>query len=71
MLKSILKLIGLVKSQLQQYIKSVNGLIMKKPIKTTLDEEVEDFANRILSNVTLLEKCNKDWLIAFREVRKN
>ena len=64
MLGLIRKLIGPAKSRLQWYIESAIGLLEKKPIETELDEEegeAEDFANRISSNIALLEKCNKDW----------
>jgi len=66
------KLIGPAKSRLQQYIKSVNILLEKKPNETELDEEeseVEDFVNRISYNIALLEKCNKDWSNILRETK--
>ena len=51
-----------LQSQLQWYIESANSLL-EKPVEMELDEEegeAEDFANRISSNIALLEKCNKD-----------
>ena len=63
---SIRRLIGPTKSRLLRYVELASGLLEKKPVKTELDEEeskAEDFANRISSNIALLEKCNKDWYI--------
>ena len=68
----IRRLIGPTKSRLLQYVESVSGLLEKKPVKTELDEEeseAEDFANRISSNITLLEKCNKDWSNILKELK--
>ena len=68
----IRRLIGPTKSRLLQYVESVSGLLEKKPVETELDEEeseAEDFANRISSNITLLEKCNKDWSNILKELK--
>ena len=68
----IRRLIGPTKSRLLQYVESVSGLLEKKPVETELDEEeskAEDFANRISSNITFLEKCNKDWSNILKELK--
>ena len=46
----------------------------RKPAETQLDEEeseAEDFANRISTNIALLEKCNNDWLNILKELKDN
>ena len=68
----IRKIIGPAKARLQQYIESANGLLEKKPKEQELDEyesEVEDFLNRLTTNVSLLEKCNKDWSNVLKEAK--
>ena len=60
----IRKMIGLAKARLQQYVESANSLLENKPGEPELDEyesEVEDFLSRLTTNVSLLERCNKDW----------
>ena len=44
----------------------------KKLVETLLDgeeSEAEDFANRISTTITLLEKCNDDWLNILKELK--
>ena len=44
----------------------------RRPLETALDEEeseAEDFANRISTNITLLEKCNNDWSNILKELK--
>ena len=44
----------------------------RRSVETTLDEEEskpEDFANRISTTITLLEKCNDDWLNILKELK--
>ncbi|XP_065891574.1 uncharacterized protein [Dysidea avara] len=68
----IRKIIGPAKARLQQYIESANGLLENKPKEQELDEyesEVEDFLNRLTTNVSLLEKCNKDWSNVLKEAK--
>ena len=68
----IRKLIGLAKSRLLIYIETANGLMEKRPVETLLDEEeskAEDFANRISTTITLLEKCNDDWSNILKELK--
>ena len=67
----IRRLIGPTKSRLLKYIELANSLLKRKPVETTVDEEeseTEDFANRISSNIALLEKCNKDWSNILKEL---
>ena len=57
----IRKLIVPAKSRLLKYIEVANGLMERRLLETTLDEEeneAEDFANRILTNIALPKKCN-------------
>ena len=68
----IRKLIGPAKFQLLRYIETANGLMEKRPVETLLDEEeseAEDFANRISTTITLLEKCNDDWSNILKELK--
>ena len=68
----IRRLIGPTKSRLLQYVESASGLLEKKPVETELDKEeseAEDFANRISSNIALLEKCNRDWSNILKELK--
>ena len=54
------------------YIEMTNGLMERKPVETQLDKEqseAEDFANRISTNIALLEKCNNDWLNVLKELK--
>ena len=58
----IRKITGPAKARLQQYIESANGLLENKPKEQELDEyesEVEDFLNRLTTNVSLLEKMQQ------------
>ena len=51
-----------------------NGLMEKRPVETLMDEEeseVEDFANRISTTITLLEKCNNNWSNILKELKDN
>ena len=44
----------------------------RRPLETALDEEeseAEDFANRISTNIALLEKCNNDWSNILKELK--
>ena len=66
------KIIGPTKACLQQYIESANSLLENKPKEQKLDEyksEVEYFLNRLMTNVSLLEKCNKDWSNVLKEAK--
>ena len=68
----IRKLIGPAKFRLLRYIETANGLMEKRPVETLLDEEeseAEDFANRISTTITLLEKCNDDWSNILKELK--
>ena len=68
----IRRLIGPTKSRLLQYVEWASGLLEKKPVEIELDEEeseAEDFANRISSNIALLEKCNRDWSNILKELK--
>ena len=68
----IRKLIGPAKSRLLRYIETANGLMEKRPVETLLDKEeseAEDFANRISTIITLLEKCNNDWSNILKELK--
>ena len=68
----IRRLIGPTKSRLLKYIETANGLMERKPVETQLDEEeseAEDFANRISTNIALLEKCNSDWSNILKELK--
>ena len=68
----IRKMIGPAKARLQQYIESANSLLENKPKEQELDEyesEVEDFLSRLTTNVSLLEKCNKDWSNILKETK--
>ena len=70
----IRRLISPAKSRLLKYIETANGLVERKPAETQLDEEeseAEDFANRISTNITLLEKCNNDWSNILKEMKDN
>ena len=58
-------MIGPTKARLQQYVESAKNLLENKPKEQELDEyesEVEDFLSRLTTNISLFEKCNKDWL---------
>ena len=53
----IRKLIRPVTSQLLKYIEMASGLMERKQVEPTLDEEeseAKDFANRISTNIALL-----------------
>jgi len=66
----IRRMIGPAKARLQQYVESANSLLENKPKEQELDEyesEVEDFLSRLTTNVSLLEKCNKDWSNILKE----
>ena len=68
----IRKLIEPAKSRLLRYIGTANGLMEKRPVETLLNEEeseAEDFANRISTTITLLEKCNDDWSNILNELK--
>ena len=68
----IRRLIGPAKSPLLKYIETANGVMERKPVETQLDEEeseAEDFANRISTNIALLEKCNNDWSNILKELK--
>ena len=68
----IRKLVGPAKSRLLKYIETANGLMERRLLETALDEkesEAEDFANRISTNIALLEKCNNDWSNILKELK--
>ena len=66
------KLVGLAKSCLQWYTEAANDPLEKKLNKLELDKvesDTEDFINRLSSNITILERCNKDWSTLLKETK--
>jgi len=66
------KILGPARARLEQYIESANSLLEVKPNKHDLDKhesEVEDYLNRLATNILLLEKCNKGWSNIIKEVK--
>ena len=71
MLGPLRKLIGLAKSCLQQYSEAANGLLENKILKELElgenENKIEDYINRLSSNIAILERCNKDWSTLLKE----
>ena len=68
----IRRLLGPTKARLQGYIKKVK-LVFSTPIdESDLDTEettIEDLLQRISTNITLLERCNDDWMKLLKELK--
>ena len=67
------KLIGPAKSRLQRYNEAANDLlenkILKEPELDEIENEMEDYINRLSSNIAMLERCNKDWSTLLKETK--
>ena len=73
MSRPIRRLLGPTKACLQGYIKQASTLF-KVPInESDLDKEetqLEDLIQRLSTNITLLERCNKEWTTLLTELPK-
>ena len=72
MLGPIRKLLGPTRSHLQDYLKRAK-LVFSAPIdEVNLEEEetaTDDILQRITTNVSLLERCNDNWVTLLRELK--
>ena len=69
----IRKVLGPAKSRLGQCIERAEGLLKTK-VTTELDldeeeREAQDLINRLSTNSTLLERCNKDWSNVIKDTK--
>ena len=61
---------GLAKSHLQRYIEAANDLLERSLLRESeLESEMEDYINRLSSNIAILERCNKDWSTLLKETK--
>ena len=68
---SIRKLIGPAKTRLQRYVEEASSVFSTGVEEKTLEEDeirVEVIA-RINSNVSLLERCNRDWSSLLKDLK--
>ena len=42
---------------------------MKEPELDEIENEMEDYINRLSSNIAILERCNKDWSTLLKETK--
>ena len=65
--------LGPMKAHLQGYFKQARTLFMVPINESDLDKEVtqlEDLIQRLSTNITLLERCNKEWSTLLTEFPK-
>ena len=68
----IRKLIGPAKTRLQRYVEEANTLLSSTvEEKTVMEDEprVEEVITRINTNVSLLERCNRDWANLLKDLK--
>ena len=61
-----------MKARLQGYIKQARTLFMIPINVSDLEREeveLEDLIQRLLTNITLLERCNKEWTTLLNELK--
>ena len=61
------------KLRLQQYIVVANDLwersLLRELELDKIENKTEDYINRLSSNITMLESCNKDWSTLLKETK--
>ena len=64
---------GPAKSCLQQYVEAANELLERSLLRESelgeIESKMEDYINRLSSNIAILERCNKDWSILLNETK--
>ena len=68
----IRKLIGLAKSRVQRAIEEANALLETELDVEDLDKEemdVESLINKLTINISMLERCNKDWTGIMKDLK--
>ena len=67
----IRKLIGPGKTRLQHYIEEVSSLLSSRVEEKTLEEDEirEEVIARVNANVSLLERCNRDWSSLLKDLK--
>ena len=68
----IRKLIGPAKTRLQRYVEEASSLLSSGVEEKTLEEDeirVEEVIARINTNVSLLERCNRDWSTLLKDLK--
>ena len=68
----IKKLIGPTKARLQRYIEEASSLLVLRIEEKSSEEDeicVEEVIARINTNVSLLERCNRDWSSLLRDLK--
>ena len=68
----IKKLIGPAKARLQRYIEEVSSLLVLRIEEKSSEEDeicVEEVIARINTNVSLLERCNRDWSSLLKDLK--
>ena len=72
MLGPIRKLIGPAKSRVQRAIEEANALLETELDVEDLDKEemdVESLINKLTINISMLERCNKDWTGIMKDLK--
>ena len=68
----IRRLLGPTKARLLRYIKQARTIFMTPIDVSDFDRqevELEDLIQRLSTNITLLERCNKDWTALLNELQ--
>ena len=68
----IQKFIGLAKSRVQRAIEEANALLENELDIENLDKEemdVESLINKLTINISMLERCNKDWTGIIKDLK--
>ena len=68
----IKKLIGPAKARLQQYIEEASSLLVLRIEEKSSEEDeihVEEVIAHINMNVSLLERCNRDWSSLLKDLK--